>query len=33
VRDQVHLEQIMAKVKKVKEVYSVRRYVYGSHNH
>jgi len=33
VRDQVHLEQIMAKIKKVKEVYSVRRYVYGAHNH
>ncbi|MCJ7806183.1 MAG: bifunctional (p)ppGpp synthetase/guanosine-3',5'-bis(diphosphate) 3'-pyrophosphohydrolase, partial [Clostridia bacterium] len=32
VRDQVHLDQIMSKIKKVKEVYSVRRYVYGSNN-
>ncbi len=32
VRDQVHLDQIMAKVKKVKDVYAVRRYVYGSNS-
>ncbi len=32
VRDQVHLDQIMSKIKKVNEVYSVRRYVYGSNN-
>ena len=32
VRDQPHLDQIMAKIKKVKEVYSVHRYVYGSNN-
>ncbi len=30
VRDQVHLDQIMTKIGKIKEVYSVRRYVYGS---
>jgi len=30
VRDQVHLEQIMSKIKKIKDVYAVRRYVYGS---
>jgi len=30
VRDQVHLDQIMAKINKVKDVFSVRRYVYGS---
>jgi GTP diphosphokinase / guanosine-3',5'-bis(diphosphate) 3'-diphosphatase len=32
VRDQVHLDQIMSKLKKIKEVYSVRRYVYGSNS-
>jgi len=32
VRDQAHLDQIMAKIKKIKEVYEVRRYVYGSNN-
>lgn len=32
VKDQIHLDQIMSKIKKVKEVYAVRRYVYGS-NH
>lgn len=32
VRDQVHLDQIMAKIKKIKDIYSVRRYVYGSNN-
>jgi len=32
VRDQVHLEQIMSKIKKIKDVYAVRRYVYGSSN-
>ncbi|HSW35147.1 MAG TPA: ACT domain-containing protein, partial [Candidatus Limnocylindrales bacterium] len=31
VRDQGHLDQIMSKIKKLKEVYSVRRYVYGLH--
>ncbi len=30
VRDQVHLDQIMTKIGKIKEVYSVSRYVYGS---
>ncbi len=30
VRDQVHLDQIMSKIKKIKEVFSVRRYVYGA---
>lgn len=30
VRDQGHLDQIMAKINKVKDVFSVRRYVYGS---
>ncbi len=30
VRDQVHLEQIITKIGKIKDVYSVRRYVYGS---
>ncbi len=30
VRDQVHLDQIMSKIGKIKEVYSVCRYVYGS---
>ncbi len=30
VRDQVHLDQIMGKINKVKDVFSVRRYVYGS---
>jgi GTP diphosphokinase / guanosine-3',5'-bis(diphosphate) 3'-diphosphatase len=30
VRDQVHLEQIMSKIKKIRDVYAVRRYVYGS---
>jgi GTP diphosphokinase / guanosine-3',5'-bis(diphosphate) 3'-diphosphatase len=32
VRDQPHLDQIMAKIKKVKDVYSVRRYVYGANS-
>ncbi|MBM4234851.1 MAG: bifunctional (p)ppGpp synthetase/guanosine-3',5'-bis(diphosphate) 3'-pyrophosphohydrolase [Firmicutes bacterium] len=32
VRDQDHLEQIMSKIKKIKDVYAVRRYVYGSSN-
>ncbi len=32
VKDQVHLDQIMNKIKKIKEVYEVRRYVYGSNN-
>lgn len=32
VRDQVHLDQIMSKIKKIKDVYSVRRYVYGAGN-
>ncbi len=32
VKNQVHLDQIMNKIKKVKEVYEVRRYVYGSNN-
>lgn len=32
VRDQLHLDQIMAKINNLKEVYSVRRYVYGSNN-
>ncbi len=32
VRDQVHLDQIMNKIRKIKDVFSVRRYVYGS-NH
>jgi GTP diphosphokinase / guanosine-3',5'-bis(diphosphate) 3'-diphosphatase len=32
VRDQVHLEQIMSKIKKIRDVYAVRRYVYGSNN-
>ncbi|MDY6825726.1 MAG: bifunctional (p)ppGpp synthetase/guanosine-3',5'-bis(diphosphate) 3'-pyrophosphohydrolase [Bacillota bacterium] len=32
VRDQPHLDQIMAKIKKVKDVYSVQRYVYGANN-
>ncbi len=32
VRDQVHLEQIMSKIKKIKDVYAIRRYVYGSSN-
>ena len=32
VRDQIHLDQIMSKIKKIKEVYSVRRYVYGANN-
>ncbi len=32
VRDQVHLEQIMSKIKKIKDIYAVRRYVYGSSN-
>ncbi len=32
VRDQVHLEQIMAKIQKLSDVYSVSRYVYGSGN-
>ncbi|MGM0651282.1 MAG: RelA/SpoT family protein [Bacillota bacterium] len=30
VRDQVHLDQIMNKIGKVKDVFSVRRYVYGA---
>jgi len=30
IRDQVHLDQIMSKIRKIKDVYSVRRYVYGS---
>ncbi len=30
VRDQVHLDQIMSKINKIKDVYSVNRYVYGS---
>jgi GTP diphosphokinase / guanosine-3',5'-bis(diphosphate) 3'-diphosphatase len=30
VRDQIHLEQIMSKIKKIRDVYAVRRYVYGS---
>jgi len=30
VRDQVHLDQIMTKIGKIKDIYSVRRYVYGS---
>jgi GTP diphosphokinase / guanosine-3',5'-bis(diphosphate) 3'-diphosphatase len=30
VRDQVHLDQIMSKIKKIKDVFTVRRYVYGS---
>ncbi|MDW7738693.1 MAG: bifunctional (p)ppGpp synthetase/guanosine-3',5'-bis(diphosphate) 3'-pyrophosphohydrolase [Bacillota bacterium] len=30
VRDQVHLDQIMSKIKKLKDIYTVRRYVYGS---
>ncbi len=32
VKDQAHLDQIMNKIKKIKEVYEVRRYVYGSNN-
>ncbi len=32
VKNQVHLDQIMNKIKKIKEVYEVRRYVYGSNN-
>ncbi len=32
VRDQVHLEQIMSKIKKIRDVCTVRRYVYGSNN-
>ncbi len=32
VRDQVHLEHIMSKIKKIKDVYAVRRYVYGAGN-
>jgi GTP pyrophosphokinase len=32
VRDQVHLDQIMNKIKKIKEVYSVRRYLYGANS-
>ncbi len=32
VKDQVHLDQIMNKIKKIKEVYEARRYVYGSNN-
>ncbi|MFO8191557.1 MAG: bifunctional (p)ppGpp synthetase/guanosine-3',5'-bis(diphosphate) 3'-pyrophosphohydrolase [Bacillota bacterium] len=32
VRDQPHLDQIMAKIKKVKDVYSVTRYVYGANS-
>ncbi len=32
VRVQVHLDQIMNKIKKIKEVYEVRRYVYGLNN-
>ncbi len=30
VRDQVHLDQIMNKINKIKDVFSVRRHVYGS---
>jgi GTP diphosphokinase / guanosine-3',5'-bis(diphosphate) 3'-diphosphatase len=30
VRDQVHLDQIMSKLRKIKDVFSVRRYVYGA---
>ncbi|MDW7728574.1 MAG: bifunctional (p)ppGpp synthetase/guanosine-3',5'-bis(diphosphate) 3'-pyrophosphohydrolase [Bacillota bacterium] len=32
VRDQVHLDQIMSKIRKIKDIFSVRRYVYGSGN-
>lgn len=32
VRDQVHLDQIMNKIRKIKEVFSVRRYVYGANS-
>ncbi len=32
VRDQVHLDQIMSKIKKIREVYEVRRYVCGLNN-
>ena len=30
IRDQLHLEQIMNKLRKIKDVFSVQRYVYGS---
>ncbi len=30
VRDQVHLDQIMSKINKIKDVYNVQRYLYGS---
>lgn len=30
IRDQVHLEQIMNKIRRIKDVFSVQRYVYGS---
>jgi GTP diphosphokinase / guanosine-3',5'-bis(diphosphate) 3'-diphosphatase len=32
VRDQLHLDQIMNKIKKIKDVYSVRRYLYGANS-
>jgi GTP diphosphokinase / guanosine-3',5'-bis(diphosphate) 3'-diphosphatase len=32
IRDQIQLDQILNKIRKIKEVYSVRRYVYGAHN-
>ncbi len=32
IRDQVHLEQIMTKIRKIKDVFSVQRYVYGSNS-
>ncbi len=32
VKDQVHLDQIMSKLNKIKDVFSVRRHVYGSNN-
>lgn len=32
VRDQLHLDQIMNKIKKIKEVYTVRRYLYGANS-
>ncbi len=32
VKNQVQLDQIMNKIKKIKEVYEVKRYVYGSNN-